>query len=101
MSAYDKSKVEQFCQQFEGDDAGLFFFVAHVLGGNPVPVRTLHQVRDFGRLSPWERANVVYQIRDQIDGTLQRLAKTYVRIARDADDLEEQDHGRRSPPTAQ
>lgn len=86
MSTYDKTKVENFIVHFNDDPPAFFYFVAALERGSLLPVRVQHLVRDFDNLSPWEKANVMYEITDLIDSRLKHLREFYSKNARLADD---------------
>lgn len=87
MTPYDKNKVEEFCREnFLADPAAIFYFFAFLEGGSLVPVRTLHQHRDFSRLAPWEQANVLYELLLYAETRMRVLRERYTKAARVDDD---------------
>jgi hypothetical protein len=90
MSPYDKAKVTEFVTLFDDDPAGLFHFLAEF--GNTswqdrlLPRCTADHCRTYEALSPWEKNNVLYALKDRVADHIDILIKASSKVARAADD---------------
>jgi hypothetical protein len=84
--SYTAAHVEAFLANFAGDPAGAYYFLAALERGSLLPVRVQMLVPVFDRLSPWEKANVLYGLTDLVDAELKKLRVFFTKNARLADD---------------
>lgn len=90
MSAptYDPARVASFVARLTDRDCA--YVVALLLGGSLAPVQPLHATQvAFAAMSPWERANTIYAVRERLDRACLGLAKGAARAARVADDADD------------
>jgi len=89
VSVFDAAKVEAFLVPLRADPVGALGFAAVLAGGTLVPIRALAANAAFAHLSAWERANVLWGLRDALDVHLRRMAVGATDVARLADDAED------------
>jgi hypothetical protein len=81
--SYDPHAVAAFLDLVAGLEVNLFSDGSFRVADSPTAIRAIHA---FEALSPWERANVLYGMRDRaLDGMNARIARA-VKAAREDDD---------------
>ena len=79
---FSKTRVDEFCRRLQTDPQGASYFAAALFGAQGlVPVRTTALRAGFDRLSPWEKAGVIDEVRDILDKQLGHAFEVAVSIA--------------------